>query len=143
MQEKLEQLRKSALLEIYNRWGLGEPGYNGTIITKDKKIYNYYSYIRPNKILIDNGLPLEQLSKGRLLTNEKYNKIIHFIEREIKNKQFDSLMIRDVTYIVRCNYNSKIYNLPNCIDTLTKEELYPKVKKIIDEIEGVKYEKKQ
>ena len=95
MQEKLNNLKNNSLLEVSQWWGLREAGKGGIIITQDKYLYSYTFYYRLTPFLEKNNIPLEYISDGKLLTNEEYEKVINFIEKEIVGKTFTSQPIFD------------------------------------------------
>lgn len=128
MKEKLDKIRENALLEINSWWGLGEAGYDGTIITKDKKIINYNFFYHLTPFLEENNIPLESISEGKTISEDNYSKIVKFIEEEIINKEFTENHIFDASYIVRGNYNNAKFNIVNDMD------LYNKVGQLIKDI---------
>lgn len=134
MQEKLKKLEENSILVIESWWGLYNPGFGGTIITKDKKIYTYTFYYKKTPSLLENNVPLENISSGRKLTDEEYTKIINFIEKEIVNKNYSICDILDAGYKVTCNYKGKSFSYENCYDLNTNEFLFDKALKLLESI---------
>ncbi|MGN1370804.1 MAG: hypothetical protein ACI4XM_00780 [Candidatus Coprovivens sp.] len=136
MQEKIEKLKETSILEISNWWGLHNPGKSGTIISQDKKIYHYTIYYRETPFLKEHNIPLESLSKGRKITEKEYNKIIEFIEKNIIDKEFTSNSIFDAGWNVKGHYNNHEFNIPNNIGFNNEKGLYDITKELLDTIKG-------
>lgn len=135
MQEKLDKLKENSILGIETKAYLSiNPGKNGTIITKDKKVYGYSLYIFMTPFMEKNNIPLENIYLIKELTDEEYNKILKFIEEEIINKEYECILQRDSSSIVFGRSKSKLFHFPNCYDINTKENLYDKAKKLIQEV---------
>lgn len=132
MKEKLNNIKNNSLLEIENWWGLHEPGKKGIIITQDKKIYNYHWYYKTSPILEENNIPLEFISEGIPMTEEQYQKVIEFIEKEICNKDFPFQKIFDAGWKVSGHYKEKTFNFTN------NREIYNKTEELIKRIKESK-----
>lgn len=125
MKNKLEELRKNILIEVYSWAGLSPiPGREGYIITKDQKIYHYHEYQRIAPYF-EGKVTNEGISDGEKLSNEKYQKIIKFIEEKILNKTFDYIQIFDASFHIEGKYNKQSFNIINHLD------LYEEINKII------------
>ena len=89
MKNKLEELRKNILIEVYSWAGLSPtPGRSGFIVTKDQNIYYYHEYQR----------------------------IIKFIEEKILNKSYEYIQIFDASFHIVGNYNNQYFNIINHTD---------------------------
>lgn len=121
MKEKLNELRKNRFLEISSWAGLSNmPGTNGLIITNDKMIYYYHVYHRiPRQY--ENFMGLESISDGKLLSEDVYLKLVTFIDKKIKGKQFDDIHIFDAG----CSIKGNGFNIINNFD------IYRDLKEII------------
>ena len=123
MEEKLELLRKNSLLELQTWAGLSPtPGVSGVIVTNDKKIYYYhrYNYIAPS---YQDMVTPEGLSEGVVLSDNNYNKLIKYIEKNIIGKSFKDQIIFDASWHVFINYYGKkivINNYPEINSELNK-----------------------
>lgn len=137
MQEKLNSLKETSILEISNWWGLHNPGTSGTIISKDKKIYHYTIYYRETNFLKENNIPLETISEGRTLTEEEYKSVINFIEENIIGKTFSSQRIFDAGWNVHCNYKNQVFNIHNNKGFNEEKGLYDITKEFLSTIKGV------
>lgn len=128
MQEKLDNLKSRSLLEIANWWGLHEPGKRGIIITQDKKLYQYHWYYRTSPLLEEHKIPQEYISEGIPITEDQYQKVIEFIEKEICNKDFPFAKIFDAGWRVSGHYKEKMFNIAN------NKEIYDKAEELIKKI---------
>lgn len=134
MQEKFDKLKENSILGVEVKANLSvSPGKNGTIITKDKKVYGYSLYAFMTPFLKKNNIPLENIYLIKELTSDEYDKILKFIE-EIINKEYKCIPMRDSYSIVFGRSKSKIFSYPNCYDINTKESLYDKTVKLIEEV---------
>ena len=125
MKNKLEELRKNILIEVYSWAGLSPtPGRSGFIVTKDQNIYYYHEYQRIAPFL-EGKVTKEGISKGEKLSNKKYQSIIKFIEEKILNKSFEYIRIFDASFHIEGNYNNQNFNIINHTD------LYEEINKII------------
>ena len=125
MKNKLEELRKNILIEVYSWAGLSPiPGRTGFIITKDQFIYYYHEYqrIAPS---FEGKVTKEGISDGEKLSKQKYQKVIKFIEEKILDKQFEYLKIFDASFHIEGNYHNQNFNIVNHTD------LYEEINKII------------
>lgn len=129
--EEVEKLEENSILSMSNWWGFYNPGEAGTIITKDKKIYFYTFYLRQTPILEQDHIPLESMSDGYTLSDQDYDKIIQFIEQEIKNKSYEFRQVHDSGNRVFGFYKDEHFQYPNCYDSNTGESLYHKLQKLI------------
>ena len=136
MQEKLNSLKETSILEISNWWGLHNPGTSGTIISQDKKIYHYTIYHRETNFLKENNIPLESISKGRNLTEEEYERVIKFIEENIVGKTFTSQRIFDASWNVRGHYKGQSFNIHNNKGFGEEKGLYDITKDFLNTIKG-------
>lgn len=143
MQEKLKKVTDKKILELTYSWGLNQPGIMKTIITNDKKLYYYHYYHHLTPFLKENNIPQESISKGLKLSSEEYLEILNFIEKEIINKKYKSLQIRDVCYRVSVKYHNREYIYVNCYDSNNNEKIYEKAQKLIKEIESRKINEKK
>ena len=135
MQEKLDKLKENSILGIEDKTNLSvSPGTSGTIITKDKKVYGYslYSFMTP--FMEKNNIPLENIYLIKELTSDEYDKILKFIQEEIINKEYECIPTRDGYSAVFGKLESRILYYPNCYDINTKESLYDKTRKLIEEV---------
>ena len=115
-EEKLLELRNNLFLEITSSSGLAyTPGTSTTIITKDKKIYYYHKYYRIPEKLKDELIP-EDITEGKLITDELYNELDNYIKTIILNldEPLKPHIIFDASFSVRCedrciNNNTEIY----------------------------------
>lgn len=135
MQELINKLKENSILGVEVKANLSiTPGRSGTIITKDKKVYGYslYSFMTP--FMEKNNIPLENIYLIKELTSDEYDNILKFIQEEIINKEYDCKPHRDSSSIVFGRSNSKVFYYPNSYDINTKESLYDKTIKLIEEI---------
>lgn len=130
--EKIEKLEENSILGVSNWSGLYNPGRAGTVITKDKKIYFYTFYSRSTPFLEENHIPLESMSDGYTLSDLDYDKIMQFIEQEIKNKSYESRPVCDSGNRVFGFYKDEYFQYANSYDSNTSESLYYKVRKLIE-----------
>ena len=135
MQKKLDKLKENSILGVEVKANLSiSPGISGTIITKDKKVYVYSLYYRMTLFMEKNNIPLEDITLIKELTDEEYDKLISFIKEEIFNKEYVCRPLRDSSSAVFGSSENKLFYYPNCYDINTKENLYDKTKKIIEEV---------
>ena len=135
MQEKLDKLKENSILGIEDKANLSvSPGTSGTIITKDKKVYGYslYSFMTP--FMEKNNIPLENIYLIKELTSDEYDKILKFVQEEIINKEYECIPTRDGYSAVFGKLKSRIFYYPNCYAINTKESLYNKTRKLIEEV---------
>lgn len=66
-----------------------------------------------------------------LYLDQDYDKIIQFIEQEIKNKSYEFRPVRDSGNRVFGFYKDEHFQYPNCYDSNTGESLYHKLQKLI------------
>ncbi len=135
MQKKLDKLKENSILGVEVKANLSiSPGISGTIITKDKKVYVYSLYYRMTLFMEKNNIPLEDITLIKELTDEEYDKLISFIKEEIFNKEYVCRPLRDSSSAVFGSSENKFFYYPNCYDINTKENLYDKTRKIIEEV---------
>lgn len=136
MKEKLKELEKNMLIELSSWGGLGPfAGISKVIITYDKKIYYYKKYFHlPEQIMKQNDLKPETLSEGNLLSNDQYNIIVNFIEKEIVNKIFEPVMLFDAGYDVYVNYPDCQSRIINSISGTDDKCIYDNAYKLLREI---------
>ena len=135
MQELVEKLKENSILGVEVKANLSiSPGKSGTIITKDKKVYGYSLYVFMTPFMEKNNIPLENIYLIKELTDEEYDKILKFTEEEIINKEYKCIPMRDSYSIVFGRSKSKIFSYSNCYDINTKESLYDKTVKLIEEV---------
>ncbi len=117
MKEKLDLLRKDLFLELYCRaMNSSNPGFDGIIITNDKKIYHYSSHFS-----ISSHTETEKISDGEELNNEIYLELQNYINENIAGKEFEPIMMRDSNYHVYVNG----------LDIINHLEIYNDLKNII------------
>lgn len=108
MNEKLDSLRKNALLELSAWGGLGPmPGTSGVIITTDKKLYYYHNYFMVPKSL-EEKVSKEGITDGEEIPEELYQEIISYINN-IKDKEYGVVRMYDAGY----NIKGKDFNIVN------------------------------
>lgn len=135
MQEKVDKLKENSILGVEVKANLSiNPGINGIIITNDKRVYGYSLYNRMTSFMEKNNIPLEDITLIKELTAKEYDKILKFIKEEIINKEYVCKTLRDSSYIVFEKVGSKLFYYPNCYDINTKEALYDKTRKLIEEV---------
>ena len=135
MQERLDKLKENSILGVEVKANLSiSPRISGTIITKDKKVYVYSLYYHMTPFMEKNNIPLEDITLIKELTDEEYDKIISFIKEKIVNKEYVCRPLRDGSSAVFGSSENKLFCYPNCYDINTKENLYDKTKKIIEEV---------
>ncbi len=134
MQELVEKLKENSILEILCVSLLRGTVKSGTIITKDKKMYKYSFHEKMTSLMKNNNIPLEEVSLIKELTDEEYDKILKFIEEEIINKKYESDIVHDTLSTVFCSYKDKTFSYHDCYDINTKERLYNKTAKLIEEV---------
>ena len=124
MKEKLEELRKDRFLELSTWAGFSPtPGITGVIITKDNKIYHYHQYNRvPNHF---KEIPLEDISDRGNLSQEKYEELVSFMEKNIFGKDQKAEMIFDAKFTIEGKIKNQEFKVVN------QMELYQKLIKII------------
>ncbi len=137
MQEKLNLLKETSILEISNWWGLHNPGTSGTIISQDKKIYHYNIYYRETNFLKENNIPLETISEGKKLTEEEYESVIKFIKENIVGKSFTSQRIYDAGWNVCSHHKGQVFNIHNNKGFGEEKGLYDLTKEFLSTIKGV------
>ena len=90
------------------------PGTSGLIITSDKMIYYYHSYLH-----VLSGLKvqikLEDISSGKKVSDDIYMKLYRYMNRKIILKKFKNLFIFDSGYSVigdgfDISNNYKVFN---------------------------------
>ncbi len=143
MKKDLEALREKALLDVYSWGGLGPtPGYSGTIITIDKKLYTYHEYRYIPEELQNKGIPNSTLDYIKTITETEYKEIENFIKKNIFNKKYKSLNIRDASFHIEGTNNGKYFKLCNISDE-NGNLLYFNVNRLISKIKGeIKNEEK-
>lgn len=143
MKKDLEELRKNALIDIYSWGGLGPtPGCSGTIITKDRKIYTYYNFHSLSSEFKNKGIPDSYLGYIKKLTEEEYYKIEEYIEENIINKKYESVIIRDASFHVDGSFKNIKFKLTNAIND-KGEIIYFDINELIYKIKGeIKNEEK-
>ena len=135
MQEKLDKLKENSILGVEVKANLSiSPGKSGTIITKDKKVYGYSLYVFMTPFLEKNNIPLENIYLIKELTSDEYDKILKFVQEEIINKEYECIPTRDGYSAVFGKLESRIFYYPNCYAINTKESLYDKTRKLIEEV---------
>ncbi len=135
MQELINKLKENSILGVEVKANLSiTPGRSGTIITKDKKVYGYSLYSFKTPFMEKNNIPLENIYLIKELTSDEYDNILKFIQEEIINKEYDCIPTRDGYSAIFGKLESRIFYYPNCYDINTKESLYDKTIKLIEEI---------
>ena len=123
MKEKLNELRKRRFLELSSWAGLSNmPGTSGLIITDDKMIYYYHIYHHVPK-QYESFMTLEDISDGKLLSDDVYLKLVKYIDEKIKGKHFKDIRTFDAGCLIKGNS----FNITNHFD------IYRELKKIIGE----------
>lgn len=130
--EKLNEFRKNTILEVSQWWGLKNPGYTGTLITKDREIYIYQFYINIPQELEDKKVNF--ISKSKKLNDDEFNNVINFIKGEILNKDFKDEMIYDAGFNVSINYGGTKKTIKNNIGSENDLKIYDKAKRLIDKL---------
>ena len=115
MKKELEKLRKNLFIEIRACGGLGSmPGTDGTIITKDNKVYNYHDYWEVPEEMKDK-IPLQYISEGKELKPTTIKKLNNYIKKHIAEKWLcptGSLMY-DAHFHLTINFNNELIELTN------------------------------
>ena len=123
MKEKIEKISNKRLIELRGWSGFGKsPNRRGLIVTKDKKLFDYYIPLRNTN---DNTFKEYLIEKN--LSDEQYFQIIKFIEGNIENKHYKNIFVRDAYSNILCNHKKSISILNNL-------DLYMKTKNFIEEI---------
>ena len=116
MIKKLDELREKKFLEISSWAGLSSmPGTESIIVTKDKKIYYYHNYHHV-PIYLKDKVKLEDISKGKVLDDKIYSKLVNYVENNIIGKDFEDIMIFDAGWRVSGNLNNNNFNICNHLD---------------------------
>lgn len=134
--EKLNEFRKNTILEVSQQWGLKNPGYTGTLITKDREKYIYQFYINIPQELEDKKVNF--ISKSKKLNDDEFNNVIDFIKGEILNKDFKDEMIYDAGFNVSINYSGNKKTIKNNIGSENDLKIYDKAKRLIDKLTNQK-----
>lgn len=108
---ELATIIENLLIEKEHWWGHDYAGYSGTIVTKNKEVYVYQYYHR----LLPNMKEEEAryIKKVRDLTDEEFDAICEFIEKEIANKEFEDQRIYDAGYNITVDYNGTRKEIKN------------------------------
>lgn len=130
--EHLGEIRKKAILECYNWWGLKYPGFSGIILTEDNEMYSYSYYERIPEELKDKNI--NYIVKNKELNTKDYKKVKKFIENEILTHQFDNVVMRDAGYDVILNYNGVKMTIANNKGLDNQLLIYDKTQKFMQNI---------
>lgn len=125
VKSQLKEKRENLLFEISSWWGGNYPGYSGTIITIDKKLYNYQE---EHSFDENTNKPINFFTQGNSLNDEDYSQIIKFIEQKIVPIEYKYQRIYDAGFSILVHYNGINY----CIENNT--ELYQEAKSLIKKI---------
>ena len=135
MEKKLEDLRKNLFIEIKASGGLGSmPGTDGTIITKDNKIYNYHDYYRVPEYAPwypGGRVPLKYISEGKEVKTITIKKLNNYAKKVATSLllQFPRGIFTDAHFKVVINYNDQLYKIEN------NDAVYYKIMNIIEKNE--------
>ena len=112
MNKKLKELRKNLFVEISAWGGLSQtPGIEGTIITKDNKIYIYHEYDFVSEDLKD-IVSRKGISEGKEVKKGTIEKLNDYIKNNIEGKSFlTAYQIDDASFHIVVDYNNKIYEI--------------------------------
>jgi hypothetical protein len=133
MEKELEELRKNLFIEISASGGLGSmPGTDGTIITKDNKIYNYHDYWKVPEDKMD-IIPLQYISEGKEIKPITIKKLNNYIKKHLTCdgliRPFMPLRICDASFQIFFDYNNEINEIYN------KPDIYSDIVNIIEKYE--------
>lgn len=143
MKKDLEALREKALLDIYSWGGLGPtPGYSGTIITIDRKLYTYHEYRHIPEELKKKGVQDSALNYIKTITKTDCKEIENFIKKKLLNKKHKVINIHDASFHIEGSNNGKYFKLSNISDE-NGNLLYFNANKLVSKIKGeIKNEEK-
>lgn len=134
---EINKIKKDYLLEVKSYTTIGKLANNsGTIITTDKKVYNYSIFYNEKEINDEN---INSYIKEITTLNEnEYNKLINFINEEnILNKQFTEIEIEDSGFIISIKLNNQERVIKNCVSFDTKNpKIYDKILILLKETLG-------
>ena len=123
MEEKLNELRSKAFLELQSFGMTGyKRGKSGIIITDDKKVYYYHSYFNGPSVSLENAMD-DYISEGKDFDEAKYLELVNYINEYIIGKDFEEINVRDGG----CFVFGKGFNSVNHVN------IYNDIKKIIGE----------
>lgn len=112
MKEKLNELRKNMLIEVSNWNGLGEPYKKNVIITKNKKMYTYETYLRKVPDALKKYFDGNESFYETKISDKDYEMVENFIKEKIISKKFEMKHVRDAgnTISGNLNYNFLVIN---------------------------------
>ncbi len=123
MEERLEELRSNAFLELRS-WGMTgyKRGKSGIIITDDKKVFYYHSYFNGPSASLEDAMD-DYISDGKDFDEKRYAELVNYIDQYIIGKDFEEVDMRDGG----CFISGKGFKVVNHFN------LYNDIKKIIGE----------
>lgn len=121
---ELNKIRKSSMIEVNESCGLiGTSGYKGILVTKEKELYQYQFYYNTTNSYIKNV---------RKLSNEEYKELTDFIEKEIINKEYETIEIFDARFELHVHYQGIKKTIINNIGVDNKLGIYDKTKHLLE-----------
>ena len=106
LKEELKPIKQKLLFGISEWWGEGDYGIKGKIITDDKKLYEYhFNYKVSSKTYPRNENYIKLI---KTLDDNEYSMALEFINKKIKDRQFEADSI--------CDYGTKVS--ARCDDSL-------------------------
>ena len=128
MEEKLNEIRNDALIEIKSWNGFKIPFNESIIVTNNKEVFRYYKYKRESKYLIDNNIKMEDLYLVKKLSDDNFKKITKYIEEKIIGKAFEFVLVRDHGSTISVNYLDSVISIKN------NNEINSELRKLIKEM---------
>ncbi len=124
-EEMVEELRKHACLELKRWWGNFNYGFEGTIVTEEKEIYQY-EYNQPSSRTRKEDL--NYLKKVGNLSEEQWEKIKKYIKKQQRWKK----IFRNSISLCDEGYDVSIYIEDQEITFKDEEYIYNEIKEIIE-----------
>ena len=128
MEEKLNEIRNNALIEIKSWNGFKIPFNDSIIITNNKEVFRYYKYKRESKFLTENNIKMEDLYLVKKLSDDNFKKITKYIEEKIIGKSFEFVLVRDHGSTINVNYLDSVISIKN------NNEINSELRKLIKEM---------
>ena len=128
MEEKLNEIRNNALIEIKSWNGFKIPFNESIIITNNKEVFRYYKYKRESKFLTENNIKMEDLYLVKKLSDDNFKKITKYIEEKIIGKSFEFVLVRDHGSTINVNYLDSVISIKN------NNEINSELRKLIKEM---------
>lgn len=113
MEEKLNEIRNNALIEIKSWNGFKIPFNESLIVTNNKEVFRYYKYKRESKFLIENNIKMEDLYLVKKISDDNFKKITKYIEEKIIGKSFEFVLVRDHGSTINVNYLDNVISIKN------------------------------